>query len=178
MIALVISFGAAGKRHAAILNKFGIEVRVVTLQKKELIPYISYKSISAAFSDCDYGYCVISSVTSRHFDDLDEVLKFNPNILVLVEKPIFNLLHMSAEVDKYRNVYVGYNMRFLSHISNLRLLLNNQSIKKASFYISTYLPSWRSGLDYKKRYSIQKQLGGGVLRELSHELDLSILLLG
>ena len=41
----------------------------------------------------------------------------------------------------------------------------------------TYLPSWREG-DYKKSVSAKKKYGGGVINELSHELDLMLYLFG
>ena len=38
--------------------------------------------------------------------------------------------------------------------------------------IGQYLPAWRPDADYRTTVSAQKALGGGVLLELSHELDL------
>ena len=37
--------------------------------------------------------------------------------------------------------------------------------------VGQYLPDWRPGTDYKSGVSAQKDLGGGALLELSHELD-------
>jgi predicted dehydrogenase len=37
--------------------------------------------------------------------------------------------------------------------------------------VGQYLPSWRPNIDYRKSVSAQNVLGGGVLLELSHELD-------
>jgi predicted dehydrogenase len=37
--------------------------------------------------------------------------------------------------------------------------------------VGQYLPSWRPGYDYKNSVSANESLGGGVLLELSHEID-------
>jgi predicted dehydrogenase len=37
--------------------------------------------------------------------------------------------------------------------------------------VGQYLPDWRPGTDYRKGVSARKDLGGGVLLELSHEFD-------
>ena len=42
---------------------------------------------------------------------------------------------------------------------------------------STNLPTWRKG-DYTKSVSAKKKYGGGVINELSHELDLMLYLFG
>ena len=49
---------------------------------------------------------------------------------------------------------------------------------EADFYCGSWLPDWRIGLDYRKSVSARKNLGGGVLLELSHEIDLAQWLLG
>jgi len=43
-----------------------------------------------------------------------------------------------------------------------------QQVKAIS---SSFLPDWRPGTDYRKTVSAQKKLGGGVLLEISHEID-------
>jgi predicted dehydrogenase len=48
----------------------------------------------------------------------------------------------------------------------------------AQAYVGQYLPYWRPDNDYRKFYSAHKSEGGGVLRDLSHELDFVNWLLG
>ena len=63
----------------------------------------------------------------------------------------------------------------------VKKFLNNNSIGKiieADFYCGSWLPDWRSVDDYRNTVSAKKNLGGGVLLELSHEIDLALKLFG
>jgi predicted dehydrogenase len=44
--------------------------------------------------------------------------------------------------------------------------------------IGQYLPSWRPDSDYRKTVSAQNYLGGGVVNELSHEIDYLLWIFG
>ena len=68
----------------------------------------------------------------------------------------------------------GYNLRFLPSLRRLRaLLLENTigTVLSVRCEIGQYLPSWRPDADYRESVSARYELGGGVLLELSHELD-------
>ena len=45
-------------------------------------------------------------------------------------------------------------------------------------YAGQCLPTWRPESDYKNTYSAKSEKGGGVLRDLSHEIDLCLSLVG
>jgi predicted dehydrogenase len=46
------------------------------------------------------------------------------------------------------------------------------AISSANLYVGQYLPNWRPDSDYRNSSSAKTDSGGGVLRDLSHELDL------
>ncbi|MBE3140857.1 MAG: hypothetical protein IMZ53_09770, partial [Thermoplasmata archaeon] len=45
-------------------------------------------------------------------------------------------------------------------------------------YCGQYLPLWHPYADYRKEYYARKELGGGVIRTLSHEIDIMHYLFG
>ena len=63
-------------------------------------------------------------------------------------------------------------------IEKLRDVLTGEKLLSVQVYVGQYLPTWRPGTDYRDSYSASKALGGGALRDLSHELDYLNWLLG
>jgi predicted dehydrogenase len=66
---------------------------------------------------------------------------------------------------------VAYNLRFHPALTELAAAVTSESILAMQVYCGQYLPEWRPGTDYRRSYSADKGRGGGVLRDLSHELD-------
>ncbi|MFX7793064.1 Gfo/Idh/MocA family oxidoreductase, partial [Acinetobacter baumannii] len=52
------------------------------------------------------------------------------------------------------------------------------NLYNAFIEIGQYLPDWRPTKDYRETVSAKTELGGGVLLELSHELDYAQWILG
>ena len=75
---------------------------------------------------------------------------------------------MNANTNK---VFVGYNLRFHPVIKKLKKEIKNKKIFNVNIQNSSYLPSWRKNNVYTKTSSAKKALGGGVLLDISHELD-------
>ena len=50
-------------------------------------------------------------------------------------------------------------------------MLSGHKILSVQIYCGQYLPIWRPQRDYRQSYSAFRAEGGGVLRDLSHELD-------
>ena len=166
--ALVVSYGSIGRKHAKILKaKFGIKDLTVCT-KKRISKFNTIKKLHGLKKKP--SYIVIASPTSKHFQQLKFIEKKFKKIKILVEKPLF---------DKYRKlnvrknkIFVGYNLRFHPIIKYIKKYIKGKKILDIKITCNSYLPDWRPDEFYKKSSSASKSLGGGVILDLSHELDL------
>jgi len=98
---------------------------------------------------------------SHNLDGVEDLVK-------LVEES--NLITMTA-----------CNLRFYSSLIKVRQLLDEKAIGEVLhgyFEFGSYLPDWRPNIDYKQNYSARKDLGGGIILDDVHELDVAQWLMG
>jgi len=165
--ALVIGFGSIGQRHVRLLREMGISVHVFS--RRSLPEEKIYQSLEFALNEVNPEYVVIANETSEHYPTLRTLLSFEvPQILV--EKPLFSVSENLPEHLKSQ-VCVAYNLRFHPLLQHLCSEIKGQSVLSAQVYVGQYLPDWRPKQDYRNSYSVSRGQGGGVLRDLSHELD-------
>ncbi|MEG2054678.1 MAG: gfo/Idh/MocA family oxidoreductase, partial [Oscillospiraceae bacterium] len=60
----------------------------------------------------------------------------------------------------------------------LKKIVPTLEIYSARVICASYLPEWRKGVDYRKIYSAQKEMGGDVCIDLIHEWDYLVDLFG
>ena len=78
---------------------------------------------------------------------------------------------------KKNSIYVGYNLRFHPVIQYVSNLIKNTKIISIDSICRSNLKNWRK-INYTKSSSASKKKGGGVLLDLSHELDYIYYLFG
>jgi predicted dehydrogenase len=179
---LIVGLGSIGKRHARIVRELVPGVEIVALRRQN----------GQDFNASDVDYCVTS---------LDEALQFRPQAAVianpssfhlasalpladagvhlLVEKPISNstqgVIELIERCHAQRlTLMTAYNMRFLRSLQRFHDLLEERCVGRVFSVraeVGQYLPSWRPDSDYRQHVSAKAVLGGGVLLELSHEVD-------
>ena len=170
----VVGAGSIGSRHQRILKQLGHKVSVVSANS----PDADFRSMSDALGRESFDYVVIASQTSQHVTDLSALINNRFSGRVLIEKPLFEKLHTLQE-NNFSFAAVGYNLRFHPAIVWLKDTLPKLGkLTSANFYVGQFLPTWRPDSDYRKSSSARDISGGGVLRDLSHELDLVQYLFG
>ncbi|OUL43739.1 hypothetical protein B0W81_02370 [Prochlorococcus sp. HOT_208_60] len=188
---LIISFGSIGRRHFKVIKKLRPEIEINLLRRKishnkskeEVLANKIFTNIKDAIK---YGAdaAIVASPAKFHIEHSIEIL--NANIPLFIEKPISDSLKNSLEFKKLAKkknnlVLVGYVLRHSKIINEFKRLINENHIGEklyAELKCGSYLPNWRKNIDYRESVSSQSSLGGGVLLELSHEIDYANWLFG
>ncbi|HLB43363.1 MAG TPA: Gfo/Idh/MocA family oxidoreductase [Gammaproteobacteria bacterium] len=175
MQGLIVGFGSIGKKHAQILKNLGCNICLVTSQK--IKDYVCYSTIENALEKESIDYVIIANQTNLHYQVLMCLIQCHYQGIVLVEKPLFSKVE-DLPKNNLESVFVAYNLRFHELLIQAKRMIKNEKLITFSAYVGQYLPAWRKGIDYRQCYSAKQEQGGGVLRDLSHELDYSLWLCG
>jgi len=166
--ALVVGCGSIGKKHAEILKEMDKFSRVSILSGQTELPYETITSLED-IPGLNPDYVVIASPTAQHYPQLKFLASHLVDRKILVEKPLFD--SMANLAIKHNQVYVGYNLRFNPLLQKIKNAVNGRKLWNIQVFCGSYLPDWRPGRDYRETSSAWKVTGGGVLLDLSHELD-------
>lgn len=170
--AVVVGLGSIGTRHARVLRGLGLQVVTVSRRAGG-----DYGSITQALAGAHPDYTVIATETARHADDLQELAQAGFRGKVLVEKPLF-ATPASPPRYPFAHVSVGYNLRFHAVVTALAERLRGRDVITVAAYVGQDIRDWRPGRDHRATASATAEAGGGVLRDLSHELDYLLWLFG
>ncbi len=184
----IIGLGSIGQRHARTLLKLGITDIYALRTKKGTMTKLpdDLRDVKEVYSedefyDTDLDGVIIANPTSLHIDTMKKALQ--KNIAVFVEKPLASHLSELEELGQFdlSKVFVGFTMRYDAVINHIKGVLDSKKlgeIYKAHLYCGQYLPHWHPYADYRKEYYSRKELGGGVIRTLCHEIDIMQYLFG
>lgn len=187
MKVLFIGLGSIGKRHLRLLKELGsveiIAYRSGTGERNQDKEIKNFADLNKAINDKP-DFAIIANPTSMHVDVALELAK--AGIPFLIEKPVSDRianLPILEKTVKERNLpaMVGYQLRFHPGYQKLREIIQSGKIGNPLIlhgYAGQYLPEWRPDTDYRQSYSAKEELGGGVILDLSHEIDLAVSLMG
>ncbi len=178
MKVIIVGFGAIGQRHYKLLKERGCDVCVVSKQKD--LDILSFESLEEALVSYSPDVVFICNETVKHVESLMTCLNFSKDLKIIVEKPISSqlepaLLEMSEH--NQRRIYVSYNLRLSPLLIRLKEEIATQNVLDVIINVGQDLSQWRKG-NCKESYSAHKSKGGGVLRDLSHELDYILWIFG
>ena len=185
--AIILGAGSIGKRHAKNLIKKNIEVTFVR-RKVDHEFDSEFGSFSITWEEFlnnnsnniwDFGF--ICTPTNNHINDINQIHKRVKKIFL--EKPLSSdyssLLNICDSVDPNK-LFIGFMMRFHPNILYVKNKIQkfNESIIGGTFHFGSYMPKWHPKENYKTSYAANKEMGGGVVRTICHELDLVLWFFG
>jgi predicted dehydrogenase len=181
---VILGTGSIGLRHLRILDALSdVDVTAIPV-RPERVPELSSQGFQAAERLEDVlpvDGVIVATNTGRHLQDAQHAI--NAGAHVLIEKPLApstqgvrSLLELAQA--KHRKVFTGYCLRFDPSLQMFRQNLNEIGpIYAVEISCRSYLADWRPGRNYRKSYAADQE-EGGVLRDLSHEIDYALWLFG
>ena len=144
------------KKYCNILKQYKKKIIIKFYTKQKVANNLFHEAYELKKYNPDIIF--ICSSTINHYSDLKFANKLFKNKVIFVEKPL------------YHKIYVNYNLRYDLLLQYLKKILEKKKIWSLEIFCKSFLPNWRKS-NYTKSYSSKKILGGGVLLDLSHELD-------
>jgi predicted dehydrogenase len=179
---LVIGAGSIGARHVRNLVRAGARVTSTDPDVGRAKATDAHRTVPFDLDRLDpYDGIVVASPTRHHLEQAR--LAVASGATVLVEKPLAE--HGDGVEDLITaagpRLMVGYNLRLHQPIETLVGAVHAGRIGRplaARLWFGSWLPDWRPDVDYRTTYSARANLGGGVLNDAIHELDLAVWLCG
>ncbi len=181
----IVGFGSIGRRHFENLASLGVTQCVVVRRKDQPNPAFNPPAETpVVFSDnaaiqMGLDFAIVCNPTRRHVDTARRYAA--AGAAVLIEKPLCALDDVaSAEqlCDELRRggatAGMAYCMRYHPAYRLAHEFITSGRIGRvlyAKAWFEGYLPDWHPWEDYRQSYAARRELGGGALPTLDHEID-------
>jgi len=180
---LIAGLGSIGRRHFRNLIALGekdivlLRTRKATLPDDELAGYPVETDIHEALIKHKPDAVIVANPTALHLDVA--IPAAEAGCAILLEKPISDSLErldtlQQAAQKSGSKILVGFQFRYHPTLNKARELIQQNAIGKiltVHAHWGEYLPQWHPWEDYRASYAARADLGGGVIRTLTHPLD-------
>lgn len=173
----IIGKGSAASRHERVAKRINYKIRTSVFSSRDFEMYLDGGKARRPFINLDgFDAAIIASPAPKHLRQASFFLDNSKP--VLIEKPLasdLGELRLFFERFKLSQqlIQVGYPLRRSRGMSLIHEFLSSGelgSIQRVEVICHSFLPNWRK-INFRDSVSSKKSLGGGVLNELSHELD-------
>ena len=179
----IVGLGSIGCRHLRLIRTMepGIEITLVRSGKGVDWPELALaqRVVKTTQEAMEAGAqaAIICSPANLHIEQAMEWV--SADLPLLIEKPLStntsDLEQLTQLVFSSKaRILIGYVLRYdlAAQYFQQQLATDKYGVPlSVKIECGSFLPDWRPGQDYRQSTSASKELGGGVLLELSHELD-------
>lgn len=184
---LIIGFGSIGRRHHSLAKKYFPNADIKILRSGSN-PGLSEDSNMLYKLDDAFRFkpelSILCNPSPFHIPVAEYMMRLNSHLLI--EKPISNTdadvkFLLTEAAHKKIIVHVGYNLRFSESLKRFKDEILSGRLGEVLLIrseVGQYLPDWRPHVNYQTTVTASQALGGGVLLELSHEIDYLLWIFG
>lgn len=186
---LIAGLGSIGRRHLRNLRALGEHDLILyrthrsTLPEDELAGLPVETDLAAALARRPDAV-VVANPTALHLDVAIPAAEAGCHILL--EKPVSDTLERLDRLEEAARrsgsrILVGFQFRYHPVLEKAAALLRDGALGRVltvHAHWGEYLPNWHPWEDYRRSYAARADLGGGVIRTLTHPLDYLRWLLG
>lgn len=183
----IVGQGSIGQKHTQSARAVSseIEVAVVSRRSPEAIDQgLIYFGAIEHLLDWQPDVVLLANEASKRRDDFRSIA--DSPATILLEKPVAGSLEDALAIkaiDEARDArtFVAYNLRMSGALSVVRQIVDAGGLGTLCHVTSVVghnLELWRPGRNVANTASASRAQGGGVIRELSHEIDVLNNLLG
>jgi len=183
MKVLIVGLGSIASKHIAAIKSIAPQTEFYAWRssmdsevKEGVINVYSLDELQ----NIDMNFAIIANPTSAHAATIKKLIP--KQIPLFIEKPLFSDLDHEDVITQINgstiSTYVACNLRFLDCLRFSHEHIQGNKINEVNIYCGSYLPEWRPGKDYRKTYSANREMGGGVHIDLIHEIDYAYWLFG
>ena len=191
MKVLLIGLGSIGQRHLRLLKEISnIKILCLRSGKGQDLREFNDRYAIETFDKIDQAisrnpdFAVISNPTAFHVETALALAQ--ADIPFFMEKPVSDRLEGMDTLqrivkDKKLPVMIGFQLRYHPGFRKLMNVIKSGGIGRPinlQGYVGQYLPDWRPNSDYRHSCSSRKNMGGGVILDLCHEIDIAISIFG
>ena len=179
----VVGLGSIGRRHVRILKELRPQLEITLVRSGKGLAWpeqqLAQRVVKTSAEAIKAGAqaAIVCSPAPFHVPQAQEWLRAGKPLLI--EKPLSHnttgLSELKALMEAQNvPVLVGYVLRYDLAAQQFYHWLQSKPIGDllhVRIECGSYLPDWRPEQDYRASASARTDLGGGVLLELSHEID-------
>lgn len=178
---LLVGYGSIGQRHLRIVRESLPDVAIMVFRHQPTTEIPEMANLVSSSMDEVHSFApqvaIVANPAPFHLEIANVLAGMGCHLLI--EKPVSAKSDGVADfLDTVRAsgviCQVGYNLRYLPSLSRFRNLINEGLVGRplsARCEVGQYLPNWRPDSDYRNGVSARSDMAGGVLLELSHEID-------
>ncbi|RDJ32194.1 MAG: gfo/Idh/MocA family oxidoreductase [Crenarchaeota archaeon] len=181
MKVLIIGLGSIGLRHVRnLLTNTTYKIVIFTKRKYPEFKENKRITLSDSLEKCLQEKPTVAFITNETAYHISLATLLTKNGLDLfIEKPLSNSLDGIKKLQKITKqkkliTQIGCNLRFHKCIKRIKKLITQKKIGKivsVQCETGSFLPDWHPYEDYRNGYAAKKELGGGVILTMIHDID-------